>query len=771
MPTLPAGWGRYFFIDGDAGDDAHDGFIDAPLGTIFTGPQAAAHAVKTTDRLEAVTPMLGNAQIIVRLWKPRAGGATYDKTVPGDGLGRCDRRQLYGYDSIIDRGSDLTNSLADRTILGGVATEGPFAVTSVVLKTVTFDPSVVLPGALDLMKRRLAISGIDGTFYASVRWGDFAPAPAANILNVWELAGTINPLTSAFLDQPGAKLYAFYEAAYRPSEFNLTAAGYETAGMQVTGTCQVGTATGLPARYTYFLATGSTTVVGSVIADTMFVDETSAQYASNPGLLSVGGIDGRKESALFENHFGLALVGGQVNSGTIAWDRCTIQSVSMRSAQLVTVENCQHDGLALYQRGHAEVITLARIPTGAPLQLFPEDPELNLPGDDAIPSYGLADLYELDGVSSGTHGVDLHWGQYRVTWNPGSRNAGTGFRVATNEVGGDEVTIEVSYASLSTTGFEVVGGVKLVVRKAGQGYLDDMLPCPRCKVARYASGEGDFDVPAGVVVRTQDANLLQLAIASGVFFPVPQAAGFAVTNSHIPEDGSGGLVLISTDTTGGVLNLESGSPYPDLGAPLYVSASDPGAVTAVPPKRGAGGQDVGPVTVGNVSPISYDDSAANRWILCAWMPGDQAAQLSQVTTGFDVASSAALADVPELYSYAFPKHAYKLRACVFVSAGAVGGSRVAVAGAFALDVCNFSYTFVGVIPGPALVQAAVRAAFGDVAGVVKENAGNGYWLIEGSFTPSAGGGGVVSVQFAQATSDVGRSTAEQGSYLEITEQK
>jgi len=72
---------------------------------------------------------------------------------------------------------------------------------------------------------------------------------------VWELAGTINPLTSAFLDQPGAKLYAFYRGAYRPSEFNLTAAGYETAGMQVTGTCQVGTATGLPARYTYFLAT------------------------------------------------------------------------------------------------------------------------------------------------------------------------------------------------------------------------------------------------------------------------------------------------------------------------------------------------------------------------------------------------------------------------------------------------------------------------------------------------------------------------------------
>jgi hypothetical protein len=53
--------------------------------------------------------------------------------------------------------------------------------------------------------------------------------------------------------------------------------------------------------------------------------------------------------------------------------------------------------------------------------------------------------------------------------------------------------------------------------------------------------------------------------------------------------------------------------------------------------------------------------------------------------------------------------------------------------------------------------------------VITETDSNGYWLIEGSLKPSSSG--FIAVQFAQAVSDPSSTIADQGSFLEVSEQK
>ena len=65
---------RFFFIDGDGGNDANVGYIDDASGTDFTSTAAevASVAIKTTSRLDAITPFVGAGRMLVRLFKPRS---------------------------------------------------------------------------------------------------------------------------------------------------------------------------------------------------------------------------------------------------------------------------------------------------------------------------------------------------------------------------------------------------------------------------------------------------------------------------------------------------------------------------------------------------------------------------------------------------------------------------------------------------------------------------------------------------------------------------
>ena len=770
MPILPAGWGRYFFIDGDAGDDTHDGYIDAPLGTVFTSAQTAAHAIKTTDRLEKVTPMFGNEQSAIRLWKPRAGQATYDKKTPGDGLGCCDRRQLSGYAIIIDRGSDLTNSstgplnTSDRATLGCVASEGPFPVASVAGQTLTLT-GATLPGPQTLTQRRLKISiaASGQNRFGAVRWGDMSSTAATNLVTAWSIPmgyGSAQPGDTASLEIPGVIVEDFYELINRPLTVDTTRC--VVAGMSVNRNCEIGV-NGVPAEYVMFFSPSNMRAVGSLVGATSFTDESTNVpifQVSNPSVVVVGNLDSTSAVQSIELHQA-AIASGQFHSDILKTDESNLFECQVfNGSQHVSITNCQHTDLLLSQLGHAQVDVVSQIPGGLPLTLRPSDTQVRSTTNPQ-PSYYLHDLYDLDGVSSGSPAVIISNGEYTITCdNRSGRNAGTGFRLILDESG--SVSIDVSYQSLFTTGFEVIGGQKFICIGQNTGFDGDRLPCPRCKVSHFTSLEGDVFVEVGAVVYANPTgtNAVALLLASGTYTE-HAPIGFTCTNAN----SNGGPCLVSSDSSGGVLQYEPGvdaSTYPSEGAPLYCSAVTPGTVTTIPPARSAIAPETTPIFVGRVQPFGYDNTKAT--VVTTWQPGPYNISLALLAADYPVAAKIVLADVPAMKLFVRAEHSYRVKALVFVNAGSFG-SRIALHNADAMDVCNLSYTFIGVSPGPTLAQAALFAAF-DVD--TTETAGNGYWIVDGSFRTRVDG--FVTLQFAQAVSDPVSSTAQQGSYIEIVEQ-
>jgi len=154
--------------------------------------------------------------------------------------------------------------------------------------------------------------------------------------------------------------------------------------------------------------------------------------------------------------------------------------------------------------------------------------------------------------------------------------------------------------------------------------------------------------------------------------------------------------------------------------------------------------------------------------ICAtWEPSDHAEQLAQVAVNFDVNITTTLADIPGAYVFVRAGRTYRVRAIVTVNSGAGVGSRVALASAVTLATMTLTYAFFGILV-PAVVNALMFSAFGDPGNVIVETVGDGWWVVDGSFSPTSSG--FVTLQFAQAVSDPSTSRANFGSYLEIVEQ-
>jgi hypothetical protein len=120
---------RYFFLDNDAGDDAHVGFLDRTPGHSFGGGEAAAVAaakIKTVERLLEILPRNGNGRFAKILFKNRAAGQPY-LMADASTKATLDLSGIGGYRWIGRCGStDLTNETNDMTQAGGiVATAGP----------------------------------------------------------------------------------------------------------------------------------------------------------------------------------------------------------------------------------------------------------------------------------------------------------------------------------------------------------------------------------------------------------------------------------------------------------------------------------------------------------------------------------------------------------------------------------------------------------------------------------------------------------------------
>lgn len=122
-PDWPLDIGRYFFIDPVLGDDANIGYIDAALGSTFTSAQVTAVAKATYAGFRAILPPSGNNRTAILLM---LAGAYAD----------LDFRGVSGYKYLLRRGSDGTNSTADRltcgfvTALAGPNGDGSFTVAA-----------------------------------------------------------------------------------------------------------------------------------------------------------------------------------------------------------------------------------------------------------------------------------------------------------------------------------------------------------------------------------------------------------------------------------------------------------------------------------------------------------------------------------------------------------------------------------------------------------------------------------------------------------------
>lgn len=117
----------YFFVDNENGNDNAIGQFLAPVGTVFAAGFGASIALKTREELSRRIPRIGANRRAVVLFKPRADGGNYVNKAGTNDVGPDLNYDGYnGTGTIIQRASDLTNSVNDRVDLAGVIGEvGP----------------------------------------------------------------------------------------------------------------------------------------------------------------------------------------------------------------------------------------------------------------------------------------------------------------------------------------------------------------------------------------------------------------------------------------------------------------------------------------------------------------------------------------------------------------------------------------------------------------------------------------------------------------------
>jgi len=370
-----------------------------------------------------------------------------------------------------------------------------------------------------------------------------------------------------------------------------------------------------------------------------------------------------------------------------------------------------------------------------------------------------------------------------VTFNHGDGTGLTAGNGVLLDIDGNS-SILISYDSLKTTGFELIGGVKVVCKLTSRGFPDDILPCPRGMVYRvWATSEGPQPIQVGTIYggRPLDVdpdNNLILQIASAT--PAenggtpPNIVGVGLTNTIVPWDPAGhpdedwGYAVVGVDHELMMIRRVSHDGVPIVGPFLagrqaYLSDD----VSDVDGLYGTFALEPTPemsCPIGVVSTLGPRD--ADGPIAIIWTLVRTRRQLATTKASFPVAASTALADVPGLILSAEKGKTYRIRAIVPVDVSD-GGSRVVISSLVAPANALFTYAFYS-ITGTALALLAMFPYFGDIPGIITAGNASGWWTIDGSF--EATDDGVVSIQFAQKTSDPSTSQVLSGAYFEVVEQ-
>jgi len=511
---------RFFFLDGDAGNDANIGYIDAAPGTVFTPADTTPVAVKTTSRLEAIIPLIGAGRSWYVLAKPRASGAIYDH-LPGDGQGRHDRSKLTGYARMIFRGSDLTNNAADKIRCGSmVGVAGPNGDGSF---------TIVGSGASALWNNCLDIDVAAGAFGLAREMGRYRvrvedpAAPGVTVglgmgrwndaalkLTIWDVSlGAFTPGFKFWLEVPGTTLQGFDEAPEAVASRALWDAGL---GMMVD-TPAAATLAGVrfragavaPQYSRLGLHDGLECAEYSFVADAQTPGDQDLTFQSN----GMGGRVQCKETYHDESNLlvatGLGIAANillldSTQSADISFSHVEGASVLRLSERLLATRvqwfnigfNATPNGAqlvendfkyaAFLQSGNFDIQHLTAI-VDFSLDILPSD----------VQRISFSYMYDPTGICAATYPLHFLVGPCVGFFNLDNPVIGLGIQVD-HFFGGNTVSMAVTWDSLRATGFEIEGFQKLVTNNSGDTTCPRGVPMRR---TQYANGVK----PVGLVVR------------------------------------------------------------------------------------------------------------------------------------------------------------------------------------------------------------------------------------------------------------------------------
>jgi hypothetical protein len=792
---------RYFFLDGDAGNDAHIGYIDATPGTDFTSRAAdvAAVAIKTTSRLAALTPKVGAGRMMVRLFKPRSAGAVYDHLTPGDGLGTEDRSELSGYAILRTRGSDLTNSATDNVQLGfvtgivGPNGDGSFTVASatpgadgdsIALTGATLPASWTLPGyRLHALTAGNSTSpGDTSTVYGATRWGNILGA-GADTLTAW--AGPISsvvPGDKVWLEVPGVVLDSFKEAASAvgtPTSIPLAAAGMTLVSLALIGCSDDPVA----CQYSNMTVKAGGSVVSSNNPRTSamlvwyYTDETGNTLLTNgmgiaaPSVCFNGGEFSAVYSSFSDGASGSASAPSSINADDISISETSLQTAVIQGgAEDLSLSNLNHGGIVVAMAGQTEVSSMRGITLWNP-QIVVE-----AAGGAGGGAYAVAfqDMHNLriatEGVEPASPGILLKNGQYTATLDFGNESAlshttisaGNGVRVEYNG-DGNQFTL-VNYDSLLTTGFEVIGGQKVVAMATlvadSVNYAGGVFPCPRGTPMKIVNvpGCGDYPGPSPcglVVVGKTDVGGDQAWFLSGSLEP-QNIIGATLTNyannADLGGGNTGGWVVVGNDSVM-VLQVDSVSAIPAVGVPVFAAFHDEfssGLTGGCSVTEYQADGDFQSLCLGHVLPVGI----RGTFVTVAWKPSHLASQMRTIWSPISVTSNTDPSDVQGMFFTVEAGATYSVHGRLHVSTGAGvnnGGIKLAFTGdASATVKCNLLMAFEENSTG-LTVSLPTLVSTGDASCVSYAGSSSTYdVVINGSFV--ADSSGVLYLRFSQALS-------------------
>ena len=790
---------RYFFLDGDNGNDLHTGYIDDVPGTDFTarGAEVASVAIKTTSRLEEIRPMLGQGRMCVTLFKPRANFAVYDHSSPGDGLGREDRHLLSGYSLIHARGSDLTNSATDAAQLGFVRdTNGPNidgsyninyvgafndgGISSVIIGIDTsivpvFQNNAFQNDAFQLMgggfpfadwnlpKYRIRVVTVGGsTFYGAIEWGLLTTYYVG--VTAWSVGGIIAPGDKLFLERPGAVLDSFRECI--SSEVSDNAPSVSAAGLQI-GRMTVGCSDDpVTCHYSNILSLGAG-VFDSNNGALSNVEFTGG-YVREDGttfLVTGYGISSRyinytgNSIYLSYSNFSISATGHGVPNCYIYGNGVAITSSSLQTS---TIQGGA-EGIVLDHFIYGSMIVTpkssVKMDSGRLLTDWNGGIVISPDVINSEASVSFSDLHNLrwlkeDGAADLLYpGITLKAGLYKAFFDfddytfgkGGSIQVGNGVLIEYDEANTQSTLLD--YTSLLTTGFEVENGQKIVCRATGLGFNADLLPCPRGIVMQSQGYQSVIGLPGVIVTGTytwEGDNTFIETISLRSYNQPNQNMPIGVTLTNYVVGGwtvvgNSGVMMVLPEST-------LGSVVVPAGYLMVLSDIEQGKANTWENYDGASSW----VPLGVTTPIGLrlcPNAIPVSWGVIPPIEQDvQDVQITVLENDFTT-PDVGLYDVPDLVCNVSDGNAYLIDVNLLTHQPSESSMdiSIAVSGTAMVDSCRFIHTIhqttpVGGFPSGFNISSAYTEIFGD-GGVVGPypSETNDMWNIKGIINVVTGG--------------------------------